>query len=105
MRRCESAVAEYFAERRYARAQCEACPSLAWSEFAIHEAADGLEALELARRKRPSLVFLDIDLPVIDGIDACRQLRADSATNATTIVMLTAAREDEVERGPPRLAR
>src|SRR5205823_12427993 len=68
------------------------------AEFEIHEAADGLEALEVARRTRPSLVFLDIDMPVIDGIDACRQLRADRATNATTIVMLTAAHGDEVQR-------
>ncbi len=37
-------------------------------------------------------------MPRIDGIDACRQLRADSATSATTIVMLTAADGDAIER-------
>jgi two-component system chemotaxis response regulator CheY len=68
------------------------------AEFEIHEAADGVEALEVARRERPSLVFLDIDMPGVDGIDACRQLRADQATSATTIVMLTAAHGDEVQR-------
>jgi CheY-like chemotaxis protein len=68
------------------------------AQFEIHEAADGMEALEVARRERPSLVFLDIDMPRIDGIDACRQLRADSATSATTIVMLTAADGDAIER-------
>jgi CheY-like chemotaxis protein len=68
------------------------------AQFEIHEAADGIEALEVARRERPSLVFLDIDMPRIDGIDACRQLRADSATGATTIVMLTAADGDAIER-------
>lgn len=68
------------------------------AEFEIHEAADGVEALEVARRERPSLVFLDIDIPGVDGIDACRQLRADRATSAMTIVMLTAARGDEVQR-------
>ncbi len=68
------------------------------AQFEIHEAADGIEALEVARRERPSLVFLDIDMPRIDGIDACRQLRADSATSATTIVMLTAADGDAIER-------
>lgn len=68
------------------------------AEFEIHEAADGMEALEVARRERPSLVFLDIDMPRIDGVDACRQLRADRATSATTIVMLTAADGDAIQR-------
>ena len=68
------------------------------AEFEIHEAADGMEALKVARRERPSLVFLDIDMPGIDGIDACRQLRADRATTATTIVMLTAADGDAIQR-------
>jgi CheY-like chemotaxis protein len=68
------------------------------AEFEIHEAADGMEALEVARRERPSLVFLDIDMPGIDGIDACRQMRADRATSATTIVMLTAAHGEAIER-------
>jgi CheY-like chemotaxis protein len=68
------------------------------AQFEIHEAADGIEALEVARRERPSLVFLDIDIPEIDGIDACRQLRADESTNATKIVMLTAAHGDAVQQ-------
>ena len=68
------------------------------AQFEIHEAADGLEALEVARRERPSLVFLDIDIPEIDGIDACRQLRAEDATRATKIVMLTAAYGDAVQQ-------
>jgi two-component system chemotaxis response regulator CheY len=68
------------------------------AEFEIHEAANGIDALEVARRQRPSLVFLDIDMPGIDGIEACRQLRADRATSATTIVMLTAADGDAIQR-------
>jgi two-component system chemotaxis response regulator CheY len=63
----------------------------------LHEAADGIEALEIARRERPALVFLDVDMPGINGIDACRQLRADAATSGATIVMLTAAQGDGVE--------
>jgi two-component system chemotaxis response regulator CheY len=68
------------------------------AQFEIHEAADGVEALEVARQRRPSLVFLDIDMPGLDGIEACRQLRADGVTSDTTIVMLTAAQGDEVQR-------
>jgi two-component system chemotaxis response regulator CheY len=68
------------------------------AEFDLHEAADGIEALEVARRSRPSLVFLDVDMPRLDGIDACRRLRAEEETTGTTIVMLTAAHGDAVER-------
>jgi CheY-like chemotaxis protein len=67
------------------------------SEFQLHEAGDGLEALEVARRERPSLVFLDVDMPHLNGIDACRRLREDDATRDLTIVMLTAAHDDSVE--------
>jgi two-component system chemotaxis response regulator CheY len=68
------------------------------AEFDLHEAADGVEALEVARLQRPSLVFLDVNMPRLDGIDACRQLRADSGKRSMTIVMLTAAHENAVER-------
>jgi CheY-like chemotaxis protein len=68
------------------------------AEFDLHEAADGIEALEVARRQRPSLVFLDVNMPRLDGIDACRRLRADAETSSTTIVMLTAAHENAIER-------
>jgi CheY-like chemotaxis protein len=67
------------------------------SEFQLHEAGDGLEALEVARRERPSLVFLDVDMPRLNGIDTCRRLREDDATREVTIVMLTAASGDGVE--------
>jgi two-component system chemotaxis response regulator CheY len=61
------------------------------------EAADGQEALEVARSERPSIVFLDIDMPVLDGIEACRRLRAQEGAQAT-VVMLTAAAGGEAER-------
>jgi CheY-like chemotaxis protein len=67
-------------------------------EFELHEAADGVEALSIARRERPSLVFLDVDMPRLDGIETCRSLRADQQTSGTTIVMLTAAHGYNVER-------
>jgi two-component system chemotaxis response regulator CheY len=68
------------------------------SEFELHEAADGVEALEVAIREQPAIVFLDVDMPRMDGIDACRRMRSDPATSETTIVMLTAVHGDHVER-------
>jgi two-component system chemotaxis response regulator CheY len=68
------------------------------AEFQLHEAADGVEALDVALRERPTLVFLDVDMPRLDGIEACRRMRADTASSSATIVMLTAAHGDSVER-------
>ena len=49
-------------------------------------------------REAAELVFLDIDMPELDGIEACRRLRAEPAGANATIVMLTAAARDEAER-------
>jgi len=68
------------------------------AEFELHEAADGVEAILVAQREHPTLVFLDVDMPRCNGIDACRQLREQADTSDTTIVMLTAAHGDNVER-------
>ncbi len=68
------------------------------SRLELHEAADGLEAIEIARREQPALVFLDVDMPGMNGIDACRRLREEEATSDATIVMLTATQGESVER-------
>jgi CheY-like chemotaxis protein len=68
------------------------------AEFELYEAADGIEALEVAQRERPTLILLDIDMPRLDGIATCRRLRQHPATGGATIVMLTAVRGDGVER-------
>jgi CheY-like chemotaxis protein len=54
------------------------------------EAADGVQALEAAVEARPQIVFLDYDMPRLNGIETCRRLRSDPATADATIVMLTA---------------
>lgn len=62
--------------------------------FEIIEAADGVEALRLARRHLPDLMFLDWAMPGFSGVEVCRQLRADPATRHLTVVMLTARAQD-----------
>jgi two-component system alkaline phosphatase synthesis response regulator PhoP len=66
--------------------------------FDLLEAENGREALEVAGRERPQIVFLDIDMPEVDGYEACRRLRGDPETAGATIVMLTAAAGQEAER-------
>jgi two-component system chemotaxis response regulator CheY len=58
------------------------------------EAADGVEAVELAGRQAPVIVFLDLNLPRLDGIGAAAQMRALPGSEITTIVMLTAAGQE-----------
>src|SRR5215212_9187755 len=55
-------------------------------------AHDGSEALELNRQKRPDLIVLDLMLPLVDGLDVCRILRAESKV---PIIMLTARTTEE----------
>jgi two-component system chemotaxis response regulator CheY len=68
------------------------------ARFELAEAADGIQALEVARRTSPELVFLDLDMPRLDGFGVCRRLREEPGTAGATIVMLTAAAGDAVER-------
>jgi two-component system chemotaxis response regulator CheY len=63
--------------------------------FEIHQAADGVEAIQVAVRVAPSIVFLDLDMPNLNGIEAARRLREIDAAKTATIVMLTASGETE----------
>lgn len=67
------------------------------SSFELHEARDGLEAVQAALLQSPRLVFLDIDMPRLDGIEACRQMRAQPEMLGAKIVMLTATAEDSAQ--------
>ncbi|WP_242497242.1 response regulator transcription factor [Nocardioides oleivorans] len=61
---------------------------------------DGREAVDAARRSTPDLMVLDVMMPGMDGLDVCRILRADEATEAVPILMLTArATEDDLLHG------
>ena len=66
--------------------------------YDVVEAQDGVEALERADADAPGIVFLDIDMPRMDGITACRRLRAEPGTAKATIIMLTAATTDTAEQ-------
>lgn len=65
--------------------------------FELHEAADGLEAVQAAVKVTPSIVFIDLDMPRVNGIDAVKRLRAIEASRDATIVMLTASGASEHE--------
>jgi two-component system cell cycle response regulator DivK len=57
----------------------------------VFEASDGAEAVRKARELLPDLILLDLHMPVLDGLGAFRELRADERFTATPIVALTAS--------------
>jgi len=52
-------------------------------------AKDGEEGVRRALEERPDLILMDVVMPNVDGLEACRRLRADPSTSATPIVMVT----------------
>ncbi|MFH1153348.1 MAG: response regulator [Pseudomonadota bacterium] len=65
--------------------------------YGILEARDGLEALVLAREKRPDLILMDVQMPVMDGLEAVKQLKADPATRLIPIIAISAFAMDRDE--------
>ena len=58
--------------------------------YELMEAADGEEALSIARRYHPDLILLDVMMPKIDGIAACRELKSDANLPFIPIILVTA---------------
>jgi two-component system, OmpR family, alkaline phosphatase synthesis response regulator PhoP len=65
--------------------------------FTTERAASGREALQRIAAKPPDVLVLDLMLPQVDGLEVCRVVRANDATAAIPIIMLT-ARAEESER-------
>lgn len=57
-------------------------------------AENGLEAVKLAQEAKPELIILDVMMPVMDGIEACQQIREISELSETVIAFFTARGED-----------
>jgi two-component system, cell cycle response regulator DivK len=72
--------------------------------FQVVFAMDGQQGIDLARSERPDIIIMDMSLPVIDGWEATRRLKADDATRSVPVIGLTAHamsgdREKAIEAG------
>jgi CheY-like chemotaxis protein len=68
--------------------------------FEVHEAVDGLDALEKAREIDPDVVTLDVMMPGLDGMATARRLRSDPLTRRARIVLISArTRPADLEQG------
>lgn len=72
--------------------------------FQVVFAMDGQQGVDLARSERPDIILMDMSLPVIDGWEATRRVKADEATRSVPVIGLTAHamagdREKAIEAG------
>lgn len=73
---------------------------LAKTSYDCVTARDGVEAIEKARSERPDLILMDVVMPNMTGIDACKALRTADATKEIPIILVTTRGENEnVEAG------
>lgn len=83
----DSATVRSLLSRLFRPFECELC-----------EASNGEEGLAVAAQRRPDLILLDYNMPVLDGIAMLRRLREDPVLKRTPVIMLTA------ESGPASMA-
>jgi two-component system cell cycle response regulator DivK len=72
--------------------------------FEVIFAVDGQQGVDLARTERPDIILMDMSLPVLDGWEATRRVKADDATRSVPVIGLTAHamsgdRERAIEAG------
>ena len=63
--------------------------------YHIHEAANGRQAVEMAKRVRPDVILMDLQLPELDGFTATKLIRKNDELKETIIVAVTAHREPD----------
>lgn len=66
------------------------CTFLRHHGYTVLEAADGAEGVRLAMEHLPGVVLMDVGMPVLDGLEATRRLKADPATARIPVLALTA---------------
>ncbi len=65
------------------------------SDHEVLVATDGQQAVALATAEQPDLILMDVMMPVMDGLEACRRLKADPRTREIPVIFLTALTDTE----------
>lgn len=72
--------------------------ALAREGYEVVQAYDGLAGLEKARQLRPDMIVLDIDMPRMNGLELCREIRNDKTLRLVPVVMLTGSRTHPTDK-------
>ncbi len=64
-------------------------------DFEVIEAKDGSEAVESAERELPDLILMDVNMPIMTGFEACREIRSREATKKIPVILVTTRGETE----------
>jgi CheY-like chemotaxis protein len=68
--------------------------------YSVTTASNGAEAIKVAQRVMPDLIILDVMMPEMDGLDACKNLKRDKLTSAIPVILLTAKGQiTDIEKG------
>jgi two-component system cell cycle response regulator len=63
--------------------------------YTVFEVTNGPEALNVATEEQPDIILLDVMMPVMDGFEVCRRLKANPNTSHIPVVMITALTDSE----------
>jgi CheY-like chemotaxis protein len=65
--------------------------------YHVNEASNGADGLDAAQASPPDLILLDVAMPLMDGFEVCRTLRADPRTQRIPVVIFTASAVDDLD--------
>ncbi|MGE0102121.1 MAG: response regulator [Blastocatellales bacterium] len=67
-------------------------------DYTLTQASNGLEAIELLERERPDVIVMDLDMPVMDGVEATRRIKADPKFAGIKILAVSGQNNSEKSR-------
>ncbi|MFC1736018.1 response regulator [Candidatus Hydrogenedentota bacterium] len=67
-----------------------------FTDFRVFEARNGQEALDLLARTTPDLILLDIDMPVMSGVETFRRMKERESSRSIPVIFLTASNSKEI---------
>ncbi len=65
------------------------------TDCTVYKAGNGLEALRIAKTEKPDIVFLDLEMPVMNGLECCRFIKSDVDLKDMPVVIVTASSKEE----------
>ena len=68
--------------------------------YSVTTASNGVEAIKAVQKVNPNLIILDVMMPEMDGLEACKNLKRDKATSSIPVILLTAKGQiTDIEKG------